>query len=71
MLPEHVETQAMAPENEEERTLLQQLSHEARHIDDIIRDTGLPTHTVTAALTIMELKGMIRQVGAMHYTLVR
>lgn len=71
MVPEHVETRVIVPENEEERTLLQQLSHEARHIDDIIRDTGLPTHTVTATLTVMELKGMIKQVGAMHYTLVR
>lgn len=70
IMSEHVETR-VAPENEEERTLLEQLSHEARHVDDIIRDTGLPTHTVTAALTVMELKGMVKQVGAMHYILVR
>jgi DNA processing protein len=71
MLPAQVETRTVAPENAEERTLLQHLSHEARHIDDIIRETGLPTHTVTATLTVMELKGMVKQVGAMHYTLVR
>jgi DNA processing protein len=71
MMPEHVEAQIISPENEEERTLLQQLSREAQHIDDIIRDTGLPTHTVAATLTIMELKGMVKQVGAMHYILVR
>jgi DNA processing protein len=71
MLPAQVETRTVAPENAEERTLLQHLSHETRHIDDIIRETGLPTHTVTATLTVMELKGMVKQVGAMHYTLVR
>ncbi len=71
MVPEHIETRVIEPDNEEERTLLQQLSHEARHVDDIIRDTGLPTHTVTATLIVLELKGMVKQVGAMHYTLVR
>jgi DNA processing protein len=71
MVPQQAETQVIAPENEEERTLLQQLSHEVRHIDDLIRDTGLPTHTVTATLIVMELKGMVKQVGAMYYALVR
>ena len=29
--------------------------------------TGLPIEKVTAALAMMELKGMVRQVGGMHY----
>jgi DNA processing protein len=70
ILPVDMETQA-TPANAEERTLLQSLSHEARHIDDIIRDTGLPTPTVTATLTVMELKGLVKQVGTMHYISVR
>jgi DNA processing protein len=71
MVPQQAETQVIAPENEEERLILQQMSHEARHINDIIRDTDLPTHTVTAALTVLELRGVVKQVGAMHYILVR
>jgi hypothetical protein len=31
----------------------------------------LPVETVTAALTMMELKGMVQHVGAMRYTAIR
>ncbi len=71
MVPEKIEAQSILPESEEERTLLHLLSHEAIHIDDIIRGADLPAPTVTATLTMMELKGMVKQVGAMHYILAR
>jgi DNA processing protein len=71
MLPQHVEAQTTLPASPEEQALLRVLSHENRHIDDIIREVGLPAHTVSALLTVMELKGMIRQVGGMHYILAR
>jgi DNA processing protein len=71
MVPQHVEMQAALPDNAEERTLLALLSHEPCHIDDLIRATELPTETVSAALTTMELKGMIESVGGMQYVLAR
>ena len=71
MIPQHVEMQAVLPDNAEERTLLALLSHDPRHVDELIRESGLPTMTVTATLTMMELKGMIRQMGSMQFVLAR
>lgn len=71
MIPQQVEMQAILPDNAEERMLLALLSHDPRHIDELIRESGLPTMTVTATLTIMELKGMIRQMGSMQFVLAR
>src|SRR5947209_3681127 len=71
MLPQHVEAQAILPENAEERTLLKLLSHEPQHIDDLIRESGLVANTVSSTLTMMELKGFVRHVGGMQYVLAR
>lgn len=40
-------------------------------MDDIRAQSGLPIERITAALTMMELKGMVRQVGGMNYVAVR
>lgn len=71
MIPQHVEMQAVLPDNPEERTLLALLGHEPRQVDDLIRASELPTMTVTATLTMMELKGMVRQVSGMQFVLAR
>lgn len=71
MIPQQIEIQEILPENAEEQTLLALLSHDPVHIDEIIRDAGLPTMTVTSTLMMMELKGMVRQVGGMTYVLGR
>ena len=41
------------------------------HVDAIRNQTGLPIEKVSATLTLMELKGMVRQVGGMNYVAVR
>ena len=71
LVPQHVEIQAALPDNSEERTLLALLSHDPLHIDELIRESGLPTTTVAATLMVMELKGMIKQFGGMQYVLAR
>lgn len=71
MIPQQVEMQAVLPDNAEEKKLLDLLSHDPLHIDDLIRESDLPTNDVIAVLTMMELKGMIKQVGAMQYMLAR
>jgi len=71
LVPQHVEIQAALPDNSEERTLLALLSHDPRHVDEIIRDSGLPTTIVSPTLMVMELKGMIKQLGGMQYVLAR
>ena len=71
MIPQQIEMQTALPDNDEERALLALLSHEPCHIDDLIREADLPAMTVSSTLTMMELKGIIRQVGGMQYVLAR
>ena len=37
------------------------------HVDDLCRLSGLPIATVTGILTLLEIKGIVEQVGSMHY----
>ena len=55
----------------EEATLLGQISREPTHIDDICRTSALPVSVVSSTLTLMELKGLVKQVGGMHYVRAR
>jgi DNA processing protein len=71
MVPQHVEMQAALPENAEERKLLALLSQDPQHVDDLIRASQLPTMTVSATLTMMELKGLVKSVGGMQFVLAR
>lgn len=71
MVAQHREVQAIVPENETEAVLLQHLSEEPVHVDELKRESGLPITTVSSTLALMELKGMVRQVGGMNYVLAR
>jgi DNA processing protein len=64
---------AVQPDNDSEVTLLKCLSEQPGpgHIDELFHRSGLPMHLVTSTLTMLELKGLVRQVGIMHYALVR
>jgi DNA processing protein len=54
-----------------EAQLLAILGVQPVHVDEIRNLTGLPIEKVSATLTLMELKGMVRQVGGMNYVSVR
>ena len=51
----------------DEAELLQHITGEPTHIDDLARVSGRPIAEVSGLLTMLELKGLVRQVGAMHY----
>jgi DNA processing protein len=51
----------------EEMALLQHIGADPVHIDEVGRRSGLPITAVNGMLTLLELKGEIRQVGCMHY----
>ncbi len=70
MISQHQEVRAIVPENETESALLSYLSTNPIHIDEIVRQSGLPAALVSSTLLMMELKGMVRQEG-MNYVLVR
>jgi DNA processing protein len=59
------------PADPGEARLLQVLGQQPLHVDEIRSQTGLPIEKVTATLALMELKGMVRQVGGMNYVAVR
>jgi len=71
MVSQQVEARQIIPENATEATLLQHLSTEPTHIDELGRQVGLPIATVSSVLALMELKGMVRQVGGMNYVVAR
>ena len=71
MVSHHVEARAIIPENELEALLLKQLSTDPRHVDDLGQATGLTAAEIASVLTLMELKGMVRQVGGMNYIVAR
>ncbi len=71
MVAQQVETRAIIPDNEVEASLLKHLTTEPTHIDELGQATGLPASDLASTLTMMELKGMVRQVGAMNYVIAR
>ncbi len=71
MVAQHTEARAIIPSNETEAKLLKQLSAEPTHVDELGQITGLPAAELAGTLTMMELKGMVRQVGGMNYVIAR
>jgi len=65
------EVQIALPDDPTEAALLALLSYEGQHVDEIRRQSDLPIATVSSTLAVMELKGLVRQVGAMQYVLAR
>lgn len=63
-------TEQIAPSNTLESQILQHLSADPIHIDELVRQLGLPVATVSSTLTILELKGLARATGYMQYCLM-
>ena len=68
---QQMEIKEIIPPSDTESRLLKQLSTEPTHIDEVCRGSGLPIATVSSTLTMMELKGLVKQVGTMNYVLSR
>ncbi|MQA00497.1 MAG: DNA-protecting protein DprA [Dehalococcoidia bacterium] len=62
---------AAPPANAEEQALMAALTREPRHIDEVVRQSGLAASTVSATLVMLELKGLVREVGGTQYVRVR
>ncbi len=68
---QQVETHLLFPTDATEARLFEQLADEPVHVDEVSRLVGLPIATVTSSLALMELKGLVRQVGGMSYIRAR
>ena len=70
-IPEKQNVRRSNPLTPVEQNLLTHLSAEPVHVDELSGLTGLPIHDVSATLTLMELKGLVAQVGGMNYVAMR
>ena len=71
MVAEHRTARVALPADAVEASLFETLGREPLHIDEIRTRTDFPIEKVTATLALMELKGMVRQVGGMNYIALR
>lgn len=68
---QYVTNKEVLPDSPTEAELLKNLSKEPIHVDELIKKSGLPSPTVNSTLTLMEMKGKVRNVGGMMYVLAR
>lgn len=67
----YIESKKIIPDTEEEKLILAQLSCEPVHVDDLKRLTNLDTSIINSTLTVMEMKGMVKNSNGMQYILAR
>ena len=70
-VPEQLSFAAADADEPEGQALLSKLTDSPLHIDIIQRSSGLPITSDSSTLTMLELKGKIKQVGCMHYIKIR
>ncbi len=68
---EQLEIKEVIPSSDTEALILKNLGAEPKHIDEVCRASGLPVSVTSSTLAMMELKGMVKQIGAMNYALCR
>jgi DNA processing protein len=65
---EQTAVQQALPLEEDERRLLALLTADPQHIDELAAAANHPIHEIGALLLTMELKGLVRNAGAQHYS---
>jgi len=68
---DYQEARQALPADTTEAKILQSMDYEPVHVDEICNEVGLAVEKVTAALTMMELKGLVQHVGGMRYAAIR
>lgn len=69
-VPEKQAARLVLPETPTEAAIFEHLSLEPQHLDAVARASGLAVELVSSTLVMMELKGMVRQVGGLQYVRV-
>jgi DNA processing protein len=70
-VPQQMELKEIIPATDTEAELLRHISREPVHVDEVCRGSGLPIATVSSVLAMLELKGLVQQIGPMSYVRVR
>jgi DNA processing protein len=71
VVAQQLEMKELLPSDETEILLFKSIGSEPTHIDEICRQCGLDISTVSSALTMMELKGIVKQIGYMNYIIAK
>jgi DNA processing protein len=71
MVPQQIEMKENMPATDTEAALLRHITREPVHVDEVCRESGLPIATVSSVLAMLELKGLVRQLGPMSYVRAR
>lgn len=70
-LPEQKANQALFGDTKEETAILKLLSFEPVIINELIKQSGLDAGKVSSALTFLEMKGRVKNLGGQQYILSR
>lgn len=70
-IKEFIDSQEIIPDSPVEAEILKTLSKEPIHVDAITKLTKLDSPTINATLTLMEMKGKVKNLGGMNYILSR
>ena len=65
-----IESKKIIPESQEEKIILDILGKDSKHINEIVRSAKLDTSKINSTLTIMEMKGMVKNLGGMMYVII-
>jgi DNA processing protein len=65
------EAKAVIPENETESLILEKLDFEPLHIDRLAAAAAINISQINAALAVMEMKGLVKNLGGQIYARVR
>jgi DNA processing protein len=64
---DYEEVEKIIPGSKEESVILGFLENEPLHLDELVRISGLTASIVSSKLTVMEIKGIVRNVGGGIY----
>ena len=69
-LSSYINNKKITPKTKEEEKLIPHLNHEPIHVDELVRLSGLPMAEISSTLTLMEMRGVIKNFGGMKYALL-
>ena len=71
LITSYIDNKKIIPETPEEKLLLKHITADPLHVDELTRLTNLGVSAINSTLTLMEMKGMVRNLGNMQYVLAR
>ncbi len=63
----YVTNQKILPQTLEEKIIMENIDKDPKHIDQIIKECNLTASVVSSTLSLMEMKGLIKNLGGQNY----